>query len=115
MEKKRSRVLGIVVISIALSSGIAYAVDITAPDVPRFGDVGSDNLITGAVGVGERATWQIIMNFTADGQAIGDRLFLLNGTGAAAANFTTPIFQEILTQTDIVNGVFDAFSRQEGR
>ncbi|KFM20300.1 hypothetical protein AAA799P11_00047 [Marine Group I thaumarchaeote SCGC AAA799-P11] len=71
-------------------SGLAYAASITAPDVPRFGDAGSDNVITSA----ERSSFQIIFNFTDDAALnVGDRIYLLNGTDALAANFTTPIFR----------------------
>jgi len=97
MQQKRSRVLSIVLVSIVLSSGIAYAATITAPEIPRFGDNGDGNEIDDT----ERASWQIIFNFTTGVPlTVGDTLYLLNGTDALAANLTSSI-SHVVTQAEI--------------
>jgi len=98
---QKTQILVITVITLGTLSGIAYAAVIDAPEIPRFGDSGSDNVITS----GERSGFQIIFNFTASGPidtdiVVGDRLYILNGTDSAAANFTSPVFKAV-TQEEI--------------
>jgi len=97
LDYSRKVIFSILAVALIGSATLAYAVSITAPEIPRFGDNGSDDVINGL----DRITFEIIFNFTAPGALnVGDTMFLLNGTDALAANFTTPI-SHVVTQPEI--------------